>query len=183
MTYILADEAWEHLSCPFIHSTNMYWRPALCQTPNEALEIQCRQNKANLLLTSLCRWFSRWGEALSDDNTIWCASVARGMWNPTRTRQENLTWSKLWGQSLPWLSPRTWRKRSGNPRAFLFPYSSLLCIAPLSIFSYSQLLKIWKGKLTQEPFENVGKWVMCSAEIIRGTQVDAKQMRKTKWEI
>ena len=127
------------------------------------------QNKANSLLTSLCRWFSGWREALGDDNKISCASVGRGMWNPTRTCQKNLTWSKLWGQSLPWLSPPPRRKRSGNPRAFLCSFSSLLCTAPLSIVSYFQLLKIWKRKLTQEPFESVDKWIVFSRNHQRET--------------
>lgn len=178
MTDILADEAWEHLSCPFIHSTNMYWRPALCQTLKEALGIQCRMRQTSSSLQC--------AGGLVGEERHWAMIIKYDVpvWNPTRTCQENLTWSKLWSQSLPWLSPQTRRKRrSGNPRAFLCSYSSLLCIAPLSIFSYFQLLKIWKRKLTQEPFENVDTWVMCSAEIIRERQVDAKQVRKTKWPI
>ena len=151
-----------------IHSFNKYVLKTRSLPNPERGTGNTMQNEAKLLLTSLCRWFNGWREALGDDNKIWCASVGRGMWNPTRTWQENLTWSKLWGQSLPWLSPQTRRKRrSGNPRAFPCSYSSLLCIAPLSIFSYFQLLKIWKRKLTQEPFENVDKWVMCSVEIMR----------------
>ena len=74
MMYILANEAWEHLSCPFIHSTNMYWRPALCQTLNEALGIQCRMRQTSSSLQcagGLVGEERHWAMIIKYDVPVW----------------------------------------------------------------------------------------------------------------
>ena len=162
---MLTIDTWEHVSCPFIHSTNLYWRPALCQT-SEVLEIQWRISQTCSSLCGAC--------ALVGEERHWAiitrydVLVGVGKCRILQGRARKIWLGLSYGvRVLPDRSPQTWRKISGNPRPLFCSFSSLLCIVPLSILSCFHLLKVWKRKLTQEPFENVDEWVMYSAEIIR----------------
>lgn len=181
MTYILADEAWEHLSCQFINSTNMYWRPALCQTPNEALEIQCRirQTRSSLhCADGLVGEERHWATIIKYHVPVWVGGCgilqghARKVWlglnygvrvfSDCHLRHEG---REVGIQGLSFVPS--------------LPFSVQLLFPS---FLISSCLKSEKGNW---PKSHLKMWIneSCSAEIIRGRQVDAKQVRKTNWQI